>query len=654
MYAAKSTGWSSLALVLVLLAPLAEAKAAEPPPVEAYAALPFRSGGERLSPDGKSLALVAPAKGHYALVVWPLEPGRKPEVIPTAPWLPDVVWWKTNQRLVVRVEFYAPGDGFQPVYAARAIAIDATGANPIYLISQETGNPARPPRVQYLTQDQGKLVAPLPDDPEHILLQVDDPTHPFPDVRRVNINDGGATLPIRGREGVENWRADPNGIVRLAIGRIRTDQTVLEVQVRDDADSSWRIINRRDTSAGDPVFVPLAFSATDPKILYVLRPSKYGNLGLYTFDTVQKTVVDEVAASPRGQILTQVIDNRLVSYSDPENLGRLIYLDPAWSKDFAVVERALPGAESYIVDRLPDGSRVLIYSHRNNEPGSYWLLDRTTGKTALTEVAPDYDRIAPEQVAPVKVVSYQARDGQTIPALLTLPLKPADGPIPFVVLPHDGPAANDSAGNFDYVAQFLASRGYGVLQPQFRGSTGNGLKFLQAGNGNWGTTVQNDITDGTKWLIDQKLAVPGRIAILGSGFGGFAALNGAVREPGLYKAAIALDGFFDLVDLHDRYRRFANKDELLASLGYNISTDVLAANSPARHADKIAVPLLLIHGRKDYHIPAAQTETLEAALKAAGKPAEVLYLPEGDHGLTSSDDRLTYLKAVERFLAANL
>lgn len=641
----------SMVGVMAVVAALPMTAQAAPPPVEAYAALPIE-GKPRLSPDGQALAMIAQVKGRYALVVWPLAAGKGPSAVPTDPFLPKEVWWKTPDRLVARLETYASGGSSEPTYVARAIAFDANGGNVTALVHEKYRDPTSHVAVEHLNQDQGGLVARLPDDPDHILLQIEDSEHAFPDVRRININDGGGPVVVSGRSGVWGWEADPQGVIRLASGEVRPQEGVFDTQVRDDADGAWRVVNRRNLKAGDPPFLPVAFAEDDAKTLYLRAPSKYGTLGLYRFDTVEKKITGEVAASPQGDIQAEVIDNRLVSYSDPQNLGHDLYLDRAWAADLAAVDHALPGRVNKIVDRLPNGSRVLLFSRQANSPGSYWLLDRTSGKPSLTEVETNYDQIAPEQVAPVKIVHYKARDGLEIPALLTLPVGSASGALPFVVLPHGGPYSHDGNGHFDYLAQFLASRGYGVLQPQFRGSTGFGEAFQRAGNQQWGTAIQDDISDGTAWLISQKLADPGRIAIVGLSFGGYAALNGVVREPSLYKAAVAFGAPSDLVDWRDRFRGFRQRSTMAALLGSDAA--VLAASSPARHADRITVPLLLVQGRKDWVVPSSQAETMEAALKQAGKPAEVIYLPEADHFLSHVEDRAAFLTALERFLAAHL
>jgi dipeptidyl aminopeptidase/acylaminoacyl peptidase len=198
----------------------------------------------------------------------------------------------------------------------------------------------------------------------------------------------------------------------------------------------------------------------------------------------------------------------------------------------------------------------------------------------------------------------------------------------------------------------IASRGYGVLQPNFRGSTGYGAAFERAGFRQWGLAMQDDLADGTKWLIDRKLADPARICIVGWSYGGYAALMGAIETPDLYRCAASMAGVTDLSRRLDRAQRSRLADLNLPR--YDSDPEAIAANSPLLHADRIRIPILLAHGRRDFTVPVEDTEAMEAALRDAGKPVEAIYFDDDDHYLFREEDRIAYLKALDRFLAANL
>jgi dipeptidyl aminopeptidase/acylaminoacyl peptidase len=256
-----------------------------------------------------------------------------------------------------------------------------------------------------------------------------------------------------------------------------------------------------------------------------------------------------------------------------------------------------------------------------------------------------------DKIAPVKEITYTARDGLAIPALLTLPRNHQSKPIPFIILPHGGPNRHDTVA-FDYMAQFLAALGYGVLQPQYRGSTGHGLALLKAGEGQWGRKMQDDIADGTRWLIQQGYADQARIAIAGFGYGGYAALMGGIRDPDLYACVVAGAPIADLAQF---------VDDTGHHIGFKTSIpdvkdpDVpLAQISPVKRAREMKSPVLLIHGRLDFMVPVEHSEAMEHELKFHDHPVKAVYFDDADHYFGREADRVAMLQATGEFLAAHL
>jgi dipeptidyl aminopeptidase/acylaminoacyl peptidase len=364
-------------------------------------------------------------------------------------------------------------------------------------------------------------------------------------------------------------------------------------------------------------------------------------------------------------------DRQLVAYiaaSDHPGIEKAVYLDAAWEHDIESIDRALPDTLNLIIDRTANGKRLLVFARGVEEAGAYYILDRNGPKPAMDLLGERYPDIDPGQLLPAKPVSYHARDGMLIHGYVVLPKNAGSRPLPFVVLPHGGPTAHDN-GYFDYWAQFLASRGYGVLQPNGRGSTGYGAKFEQAGLQQWGLAMQDDITDGTKWLIDQKMADPARICIMGGGYGGYAALMGAATAPDLYRCAISFDGLSNLPDYAFNRRFFGPHFANLA----RFDNGKLSETSPVNRADQIKASVLLVHGRQDWAYPVEQTESMESALKHAGKSVEAIYFDndegrftirgdessgadfdENDDLVSIEADRIAFLKAAEAFLKKNL
>jgi len=257
------------------------------------------------------------------------------------------------------------------------------------------------------------------------------------------------------------------------------------------------------------------------------------------------------------------------------------------------------------------------------------------------------------ELAEQESTTYEARDGLNIPAFVTLPpgIKTLDEAkkLSFVVLPHGGPNARDFE-SFDWLAQFIAFRGHGVLQMNFRGSQGYGQEFMDQGDREWGQSMQDDVTDGTKWLIDQGYADPNLIVIGGASYGGYAALMGAVKEPDLYTCATSINGVTDLVELikdSSRAQRRATKRMIGRLWG---DRDMLRANSPAQRADEIKIPVLIVQSQRDRIVPRQQALTMRDALKEAGGDVTYVELKNGNHYLTVGDNRITMLRALEDFL----
>ncbi len=263
-----------------------------------------------------------------------------------------------------------------------------------------------------------------------------------------------------------------------------------------------------------------------------------------------------------------------------------------------------------------------------------------------------YPGLPEDELGASFATSYDARDGKTIPAFVTLPpgvnsLADAKN-IPFVINPHGGPAARSFLG-YDSVAQFFATRGYGVLQMNFRGSAGYGLEFEKAGRREWGQLMQDDVTDGVNWLINEGVADPDRIAIYGASYGGYTALMGAVRTPELYQCAISFAGVTNLPSLVAG----AYKDSYISKLVGDRFKEaaVLRQNSPLHRADSFRIPVLLIHGRIDFVVPYEHSEDLNFRLKAADKEVEFVTLPQTTHNLDDYHDRVKFFETLDGYMA---
>lgn len=347
-----------------------------------------------------------------------------------------------------------------------------------------------------------------------------------------------------------------------------------------------------------------------------------------------------------------------------------VLTDPGLQSLFEHALDAAPGKTVRIVSIADDPRKMVIHAEGRDDPGSYVFID--FGQGTSIPLGEDYAQIPSAWLATQKSFSYKASDGLQIDALLTEPPgAPAAGPLPLVVLPHDGPQAHDRLG-FDWLAQALASRGYLVLQPQYRGSDGDGLSLMEAGYGQLGRKMQSDLADGVRSLVSQGLADPGRVCIVGAGLGGYAALMGAA-EPGTYRCAASINGVSDLKTYQAALRaQLVQPDQdqittLVADLKRSRafaanpdSPDILAsymgaaAPSPVDLAATIAVPVLLVHEIGDKTAPVQQSRAMREALAAAGKSADLVEVTgPSDHALKTKAARLAVLQAVLGFLAKN-
>jgi len=336
---------------------------------------------------------------------------------------------------------------------------------------------------------------------------------------------------------------------------------------------------------------------------------------------------------------------------------RPVWFDEDLTKHQAQLDEAFPNESPWIVDWSEDRSRLIVSTERSDRAPVFYFYDaKDLMAKALASTYPVLDDL---RLAPRLPYTYKARDGVEIPGFLTRPLG-VDGPAPLVLLPHGGPADVDVDG-FDWLAHFLASRGYAVLQPNFRGSGGYGRAWEDAGHGGWGIGVmQHDLTDGVAAAVAAGIADPERVCIVGSSYGGYAALAGATFTPELYRCAVSINGVSDLRDIFTLYR--GRRDGRTAAVTYfeqslgvgDGSPRPLDAASPAKHAERVQAAVLLIHGRDDSVVLSGQSRKMERALRDAGKNVQFVELDGEDHWLSEADTRLETLEALDTFLAQHL
>ena len=332
---------------------------------------------------------------------------------------------------------------------------------------------------------------------------------------------------------------------------------------------------------------------------------------------------------------------------------RYTFYSPNDQKIWNALSAAYPGSRVTLASMSDDHQKWVLLVDSPTEGPAYALVDLATKKGSW--IGDVYTGLKVGDVSPKTAVAFTAKDGLALTGYLTTPYgKPKRG-LPLVVLPHGGPASRDHA-NFDWWAQALASRGYAVLQVNYRGSEGLGWAFQSAGFGQWGRKMQTDLSDGVRYLAKQGVIDPARVCIVGGSYGGYAALAGATLDPGVYRCAVSVAGVADVARLVDWDATREGRQGVLIQrywVRYMGATSTMGEISPAKHADAATVPILLIHGKDDTVVPYAQSEEMASALRAAGKPVEFVTLKGEDHWLSEGETRLQMLQATVAFLEKN-
>ena len=484
--------------------------------------------------------------------------------------------------------------------------------------------------------------------------------------RYSDANDLG-TVPLRGKE-VEPLKIDVDSgpIAKLltdSTGLIRVLQTVetakdadvtrIATWYRESETAKWRKVI--DQSITDDLVEPV-FVSPEPNRLIVQARDGGDRLAMWNYDVERKAFVDVAAAHPSEDIVAVGVEAGTREFKRVETEGlkpQTVWFDARMARLQASIDAALPGHINEL--QATEGTQMLVTTSSDVDPGKYLLLDAK--KMTLKEIASARPEIDPARMQPMQLLHYPADDGLSIPAYLTLPGRPAK-PAPMIVLIHGGPQARDHWGWHQDV-QLFAAHGYAVFQPQFRGSSGFGKHFEEAGYGQWGQAMQADITAGVRYLIDHKIADPDRICIIGGSYGGYAALWGLVQTPDLYKCGVSLAGVSDLekelrfdsdISKSAVQRKFARSrigDPTLMKTAFD-------SVSPLQHADRIKAPLLLAHGKLDERVPVSQGRQMYDRMRALHKDVQWLEFSDEEHSLWHIENQRDYYDAVFALLARTI
>lgn len=606
----------------------------------------------RLSPDGQyvSLAYHDPDGKTHGLAIYRVGDMTKPvSLIRMPPYeMPANMVWASPTRLVV-ARGKVDGSIGAASYTGEIMAIDVDGKNPDYLYGYEAYGKRAATRAT--DRGWGTIEGVPPQSNGHFYMRATSWT----DQNRSTLYDVDAKTSARKQMadiglGGMSFMIAPDGTARFAFG---TDDNFKWVVFHREG-SGW---NKLAGSEERQNFEPVASVAGSDRIYAKFSPNGKGGEFVEQDENggnlrvIRKDDFSEVTTSglwtpaplrPFGTISTTGIPQ--VTYIDPQ--APISKLHMALSQKF-------PGNFVSFVDFSEDGGELMFKVSGDREPGRYMLIDTKTYKvTKLFDAVPWID---PAKMSERRPMRFKASDGLELEAILTFPKGRSETNLPMVLIPHGGPHGISDDWFYEEDAQFLANRGYLVLQVNYRGSGGRGSAFEQAGYLKWGTRVQEDLIDGVKWAIAQNYADAKRVCVYGASFGGYAAMMTTVRAPGMFKCAVGYDGIYDLDMMY-------NKGDIKDSkTGRSYLTTVigkdqgdLAANSPTHLADKIDVPVFLVHGEDDQRAPFAQFKAMRAALDAAHKPYETLTKPDERHGFVKPENIEEFYNRLQAFLDKNI
>ncbi|MCH7894216.1 MAG: S9 family peptidase [Proteobacteria bacterium] len=611
----------------------------------------------KLSPGGEYLAaLVRTEKDPNAknLVVMDLAT-MKSEAI-TGYKVADIVWyyWAGKDRIIFRLT----SDSDEPFVRSTnrgvfSISPDGKDFRQLYGAG-----------VAQIKYELGGLDS-LPNDDDHILVQRRGNRPAFPDVYRMNIKNGKLKKIVRNKNNVLAWVTDNNGVVRAGISSgPETEDMNYEFIYRSDDKSPWRTL----FEYYDDSFVVFGFDETNSKLfvaarldggrfkLYAMDPES-GQLGEPILEDAEYDIYYEHSKTPH---MVSTDQGKPVYFEYMRDRPRRIFFDAQWQMRQKTIDQAMPGTENRMVGWDRDETRFLIFRYSDRDEGSYYLYDEKEKSIRfLLAISPWLDS---EKLASTEPFEYEARDGLKLHGYITRKTGAPDAPAPTIILPHGGPWGIRDQWGFDKETQYLASLGYTVIQPNFRGSGGYGYNFEVSSYRQWGLQMQDDLTDATYWAIENNIADPQRICIFGASYGGYAALMGVAKEPDLYACAIGYVGVYDLellVQGLTRGRRLKGfgRSKVWGKVAfgdYKKDVERLKNTSPVNLVPQIKVPVFIIMGDNDRVVSSTHAFRMIRQLKRHHKDYRVMIRSTEGHGFFAEQNVIDLYTAIGDFLGANL
>ena len=583
----------------------------------------------RISPSGERIAYMKPWKTRMNVFVLDMKNHKETRLTSSEDRGVYGFTWLSDKRIA-----YVKDDGGDENMHIYAVDID--GTNEIDLTPFDN--------------IQARFIDDLEDDPDYVIIGINKRDPQLHDPYRLNVNNGELEMIAENPGNISEWMTDHDGKLRVAL---TSDGVNTSLLYRDSESEKFQTILTTDFK----VSVSPLFFTFDNKNLYVSSNRGRDKSGIFEFDISKveegklifehdQVDVSRLMYSRKRKVLTGV------SYTVAKN--DMVFFD-AWREDIQKkLETKFPEYEVGITSFSKDETKAIVVTYSDRSRGTYYYYDVETNKlTSLGKVSPWLDE---DHMAEMRPVEYKSRDGLTIHGYLTLPKGSAGKNLPVVINPHGGPWTRDSWGYRSEI-QFLANRGFAVFQMNYRGSTGYGREFWEISFKQWGKTMQDDITDGVKWLIDEGIADPNRIAIYGASYGGYATLAGLAFTPDLYACGVDYVGVSSLFTFMESMPPYW---ELYRSMLYEMvghpedDQELLASASPLLHIDKIKAPLFIAQGANDPRVKKSESDQIVEALKTAGIDVPYMVKDDEGHGFYNQENQFDFYREMEKFLQKHI
>jgi dipeptidyl aminopeptidase/acylaminoacyl peptidase len=645
----------------------------------------------KISPDGRYIAFLSGAEDDTVLMTFDrTQPGSSfKRVAASQPNKFDIGWcnWANNKRLLCGVYGNVRGKKYAESPSTSMIAVNADGtgleslqappdyANPLnaktsmrnfnmnYGAAVEKSNISSY-AFQGFGDGLGSAVAEkyfslsdaersegiidyTPDDPSTVLIQSDDDADGYRSIFELNIDTGKRAQRFSESPPIQNFITDGRGNPRIGWGT--SDGLHTLYYARLEGDREWRKLVTTSSFSQNNRLRPIAV-APGANAAYAVGAHQ-GREALWVIDLADKGEPQLLFQHPLvdvGDTLLQS-DRRIIGVRYDVERPYVWYADPKQREFIDRMESQFAGRAHEVIDTSEDKKIWLVQATSDVDAGTYFIYDVANDK--LQRLGVSYPELDQKALGTMTYITYKATDGTEIPGYLTVPSGAEKKKLPLIVMPHDGPIARDS-WKFSYLRTFLANRGFAVLQMNYRGSAGFGAKWRFDAHQDWGGLTYSDIHDATKWAIAEGIADPQRVCIMGTGFGGYAALLGAVRNADVYRCAISLGGIVDEDMQVDHGIVLGDKEMRRAQVGND--KEKLKRSSPLQQADKIRIPVLLVHGTKDWQVQMDHSKALEDSLSHAQSIHKAVYIKNAGHDFERKSERVTVLREVEAFLQKNM